>query len=448
MVAQKTELRPGALIELTIEQPAVGGRMIGRYAGRIVLVSGAIPGERVRARIEGVRREVPLASVEDVLEADPDRRPVDGDPACGGNAFAHVAYPRQLTLKQQIVADAFLRIARLPAPEPLRIVPSPERGYRMRARLHVAGTRLGFFRERSHYLCDAAATGQLSGETLEVLDGVHRAFESGGAAGIRALEIVESVAGDQRLLHAWLDRGQSSLPPALVSLVGLRGVTGVSAAMGRADSPRIVAGRSEIADSLSDVLPIAGTAVPVVRRHAASFFQSNRPLLGPLAAHVVEALGEDPIVDLYAGVGLFALSAVARGHRDVTAVEGDAISGEDLARNVAATRGAARAARQSVERHLRDFARPAAGTWIVDPPRRGLSRDARARVAACGPPRLVYVSCDVATLARDLRVLVDAGYTIRAVEGFDLFPRTAHLELVVMLEREAAITSEGALRTP
>ena len=68
MAAKKTELRPGALIELTIERPAVGGRMIGRYAGRIVLVSGAIPGERVRARIEGVRREVPLASVEDVLQ--------------------------------------------------------------------------------------------------------------------------------------------------------------------------------------------------------------------------------------------------------------------------------------------------------------------------------------------------------------------------------------------
>ena len=433
-MVQRTEPSQGALIELTIERPAVGGRMIGREAGRIVLVSGAIPGERVRARVEGVRRKVLLASVEDVLDADPDRRPVDGDPACGGNVFAHVAYPRQLMIKRQIVADAFVRIGRLPAPVSLRIAPSPERGYRMRARLHLAGARLGFLREGSHHLCDAGATGQLASETIGVLEGVHRAFDAAGAAGIRAIEIVESVAGDQRLLHAWLDRGLSSTPPALGSLVDIPGVTGVSTAVGRAERPRIVAGESEIVDSLSDLLSIAGPAVPVVRRHAAAFFQSNRPLLGALVAHVLEALA-DPIVDLYAGVGIFTLAAVARGHRDVTAVEGDAISSGDLARNVAAARGRARSLHQTVERHLRDHVRPTAGTWIVDPPRTGLSRDARARVAACGPPRLVYVSCDVATLARDLRVLVDAGYAIRAVDGFDLFPRTAHLELVVVLER-------------
>ncbi|HAK54512.1 MAG TPA: 23S rRNA (uracil(1939)-C(5))-methyltransferase RlmD, partial [Acidobacteria bacterium] len=130
---------PGALLDLTIDQPAVGGRMIARHGGRVILVAGALPGERVRARIDGARRDVPLASVEEVVVAGADRRPAADDATCGGNVFAHIAYPRQLTLKGEIVADAFARIGHVTPPGPLTIAPSPEHGYRLRARLHAAG---------------------------------------------------------------------------------------------------------------------------------------------------------------------------------------------------------------------------------------------------------------------------------------------------------------------
>src|SRR4051812_14898168 len=154
-------LSPHEDVSLAIEKPAAGGGMIARHEGQIVFVSGAIPGERVRARVEQVRGGTAYAETIRVEESSPDRREPGGDPACGGNVFAHIAYPRQLQLKADIVADAFARIGKLPLNVIVPVRPSPEQGYRMRARLHVREGRIGFFREGTHDLCDATRTGQL-----------------------------------------------------------------------------------------------------------------------------------------------------------------------------------------------------------------------------------------------------------------------------------------------
>src|SRR5499427_4887620 len=128
-------------VPLTIEKPAAGGRMIARLDGQVVLVSGAIPGERVNARIDRKGKGVLYATTVDVDEPSPDRRPVAGDPECGGCLYAHVAYPRQLELKSDVIADAFSRIGKLSLPGHVVVARSPETGYRMRARLHVRGHR-------------------------------------------------------------------------------------------------------------------------------------------------------------------------------------------------------------------------------------------------------------------------------------------------------------------
>src|SRR5687767_6781641 len=152
---------PGDVIELDVEKPAAGGRMIARHEGRIVLLLGGIPGERVRARVERVVKQLAFASAIDIVAASADRRSVFPDPLCGGCVFAHMDYARQVTLKSEIVGDAFLRIGRIPLESPVPVAPSPESGYRLRARLHVVGGRAGFFREGTHQLCDAGATRQL-----------------------------------------------------------------------------------------------------------------------------------------------------------------------------------------------------------------------------------------------------------------------------------------------
>jgi 23S rRNA (uracil1939-C5)-methyltransferase len=175
-----------------------------------------------------------------------------------------------------------------------------------------------------------------------------------------------------------------------------------------------------------------GTAV--VRRSARAFFQGNRFLLAPLVNRVVEWTNQEPVADLYAGVGLFAIALAAAGRRTIVAVEGDAVSGADLEANAASQGQSVRAVRAPVEDFLRRRSLADLGVAIVDPPRTGLSAEARAHLLRMQPARLIYVSCDAPTLARDVRALVGEGYDLTHIEAFDLFPNTAHVEILTVFD--------------
>jgi 23S rRNA (uracil1939-C5)-methyltransferase len=150
--------------------------------------------------------------------------------------------------------------------------------------------------------------------------------------------------------------------------------------------------------------------------------------------HVLGGIEPGSIVDLYAGVGLFSLTAAAAGKGSVIAVEGDPNSAADLTRNAGRHGGPVEARTMPVEEFVRrGHARPS--TIIVDPPRRGMSREALDGAVALRAPTLIYVSCDVATLARDAKLLVDAGYRIDHARAFDMFPNTAHIETVLSFRR-------------
>src|SRR5262249_15008272 len=164
------------------------------------------------------------------------------------------------------------------------------------------------------------------------------------------------------------------------------------------------------------------------------FFQGNRFLLADFVAHVVDQVPvSSPALDLYAGVGLFAVSAAAARGARVTAVEGDRFAAADLAANASATSGAGTPGHQSIEDFLQAGGdRRRRLTVIVDPPRTGMSPAALSGVLRLNARRLVYVSCDVATLARDARRIADAGWAIVRLDAFDLFPNTPHVETVVV----------------
>jgi 23S rRNA (uracil1939-C5)-methyltransferase len=413
-------LKAGDLIAVTIEKPAVGGPMIGRHDGRVVLVSGAIPGERVQARILRVTKGVAHAAAVAIEVASPDRREDTGDLLCGGCLYGHIAYPRQLAIKSQVIADAFTRIARLELAAPVTVAGSREDGYRMRARLHVRGSRAGFFREGTHDLCDARVTGQLLPATLETIERLMAAIRSIGADLVREIELSENLDGSERVAH--LETSEPLDPRLVEKLVSVEGLT---------PGPYV-----------TDAIAI-GDASLRLRRHVLSFFQGNRHLLSRLVAHVAERVPVgSTVLDLYAGVGLFSVAAAVTRGASVTAIEGDPQASADLHANGLAAGGQMATLRAPVE----SVGATGAGvlarlpgmeieTVIVDPPRTGMSAEAIGGVLKVEAPRLIYVSCDAATLARDARKFVDGGYIVERIDAFDMFPNTPHVETVVVFRK-------------
>lgn len=398
--------------------------MLARHDGQVVLVWGAIPGERVRARIERSGKGVLFAETVEVLGPSPDRRPGLADWRCGGNVLAHVCYERQLQIKSDIIRDAFARIGRLPLHDSPVVIASPERGYRMRARLHVRGSRVGFMREGSHEICAIGPTEQMLPATIAWIDGVETRLREGALKGMTSIEIAENIAATERAAHVELEPGTDARAFAALATDAL---TGLSAQVLDRRGVETIAGVSSVSDSIGSL---------ALKRDVRAFFQGNRFLLEALVRHVSDLVPESgPVVDLYAGVGLFGLSLAAVGRSDITLVEGDPISGHDLEGNARPFAASVLVERSSVEDFLfRNTVAPAA-TVIVDPPRTGLSREALQGILRVKPARVLYVSCDVATLARDVRALVDHGYVLEQIGAFDLFPNTAHVESVCVLGR-------------
>ena len=415
-------MKLGQTLSLSIEKPAAGGRMIARVDGQVVLVAGAIPGERVLARIERVGKGVAYAETIGVEDESPDRRPSAADPACGGCLYAHVAYPRQLQIKSVVIADAFGRIGRLPLPSPVVVAPSAEEGYRMRARLHVRGARVGFYREGTHELCDARQTRQLLPASLDALELLAAALANLGGDGAREIVLAENADASERVVH--VDATAPLDTQTLDALAAIEGLTGVVSGFGTRGNAHV-----------TDVISLDAAAPVSLRRHVLTFFQGNRFLFRDLVAHVVaQTAPGSNVVDLYSGGGAFALSAAAARGARVRAVEGDRVAAGDLVANCAAAGGGVTPIREAVETFLRG-ARFHPDIVIIDPPRTGMSREALDGMLRLQAGRLVYVSCDVATLARDARRVVDAGYAIERVDAFDLFPNTPHVETVVVFNR-------------
>jgi 23S rRNA (uracil1939-C5)-methyltransferase len=420
-------LNPGSEITLVAEKPAAGGRMLARHGGQVVLVAGAIPGERVRARVERTARKVVFAEAMEILEPSPDRRGLDIDWACGGSLYAHIEYRRQLSLKSELVTDAFARIGKIALATAVPVLASAEDGYRMRARLHARNGRFGFFREGTHELCDIALTRQLLPATVDALERLGNAMQAAGVAGISSCEIVENVAATERAVLVELD-GSHQVPLDL----GVEGITGLM--LGDPLSARLAAVYGS--PYVTDTIDAAGTSATLTH-HVQSFFQGNRHVLGELVIRVLARVPDGTVIDLYAGVGLFAVSLAARGLRTIVAVEGDRSSARDLDTNAAAYGGAIAVEHFPVEEFFRRRQVMRPDTLVLDPPRTGISGEAMSGILGIKPPRIVYLSCDLATVARDVRRLVEAGYALEHIEAFDLFPNTAHVETLVVLSRSA-----------
>lgn len=391
-------------VEVTISRVAAGGAGVGREpSGRVVFVAGALPGERVAVEVVDERRRWARAELLAVLEASPDRRePPCPEVArgCGGCDLQHTWPEQQRALKVAVVADALARLARRREHPPIEVRALPEERYRTTVRCLVAGGRAGYRRRRSN---EAVVVGSclVAHPALEelVVDGrfgeaAEVTLRIGARTGERLALVVPSTVG--------------------VSLPG--DVTVVSA-------DELAAGRRAWFHE-----EVSGRRW---RISASSFFQNRPDGADTLVAVVGEMLAGVPdgsrLVDLYAGVGLFAGTVGAR-HR-VTAVERSASAVADARVNLAGLD--ARTVRADVGRWT---PRPADAV-VADPARSGLGARVVDRIVRTGAGDVVLVSCDSASFGRDVGVLADAGFELERVVLVDLFPQTSHVETVAHLRR-------------
>ena len=384
----------GGVIELSIGSLATGGDGVGRAPdGRVVFVPFTAPGDRVRVRLTEERPRFARAEVRELLARGPSRT----DPvcavfgSCGGCAWQHVEYAAQLEAKRAIVEDAFVRIAGLALPGPFAIVPSPSPyAWRSRTRIFSDAGRVGYRRRSSRALQATSRCPVL----LPDLDAALAALAA-NPPGDGELELAQ---GDGAPRTTSLAQGSAAAPGPPIDL--------------RAGPDRL-----EISPGV--------------------FFQAHAGLRDALLDAALEASGSgDVAADLFAGAGFFTLGLSRRFER-VLAVEADAAAAADLRRNVAqARRDNVEAIEAPVERAL-GRAREAE-TVLLDPPRTGLPRGAAAALAAGSARRIVYVSCEPSTLARDLATFHGRGLAPTRVMAFDLFPQTPHVEVLAVLERGLA----------
>lgn len=431
-------LRPGDVIEVEVDKPVYRGQGLARHAGQVVFVPRGIPGDRVRLRVENVRSGFVRGRVEEVLRRGEGHReaPCPLFAKCGGCAHQAHAYETQLRVKEAVLRDALSR-SRVAWTGPIARHPSPEEGWRTRASLHVQvgadGVRLGLHEEGSHRVVDIDRCLQLSPAMNRTQRAVAAAL--GGrpdlARRIQHVDLAESLDGGQLVASL-----ETDLPPAKASSLSALGdgapwLTGLGAAAGSRHHRTYVSLRGE---------PYVESTIHGVRlrAHVESFFQANRFLVEDLVDGVLRHVppGGD-VLDLYAGVGLFALPLAQRAER-VRGVEISPRAVEDAEVNVA------RSGRQNVRVERGDVLE-ALARWraepgeriVLDPPRTGAGPEVVAAIAARAPAAIVYVSCDPPTLARDLEALGRVGYVPQTIEMFDLFPDTFHLETVVVVKRAA-----------
>ena len=450
--------RAGDELDVAVTDLLANGQAVGRCDGVVVFCAGPLPGERARVAIALVKPKYAVAELRELLTQSPERVtpfcPVFGE--CGGCQVQHLRYDAQLQWKREVLRGALERIGGFRGADVRETIGmAVPRHYRNKMSLVASqrdgATAFGFYRQRSHEVVPIEAcpivTEQLSGY-------VGRLTSLAGAAGARgsAAEFTNAFAearhvvardarasGEAVVTVTTARESAAVLRSGAALMAALPGVAGVTnsfelssenAILGR--KHRLAAGRAEIEESIGGVR---------YRVSAGSFFQVNVEIVGQIFEFLAPRLQVPrAIVDLYCGAGTFALY-FARHGCDVFGVEESAQAVAEARANAELNglQARVRFAAGRVEEVLRageGFAalRGAAAAFL-DPPRKGSDEATLGAIAGAGVPEIWYLSCDPATLARDLKFLASKGYRLGAVQPFDMFPQTGHVEALAVLQR-------------
>jgi 23S rRNA (uracil1939-C5)-methyltransferase len=403
-------------VETTIERIVPGGAGLAHTEGLTLFVTDAAPGDRALVKIERVQGRTGFGTIEQLLEPSPLRIEDARQGPCGGCDFQHLSYEAQLAAKVDIVRDSLRRIAGIDWPAEIPMIPSPRQwGYRARAEWQYDGDArlIGSYERGTHRICEGNECAVLRPELQVLLIDLRERMKAGALP--RGRMEVRAAVGDE---------GTTLVPP--------------------------LTGEPERALSVT----VGGERY---RFDASCFFQANLDVLPDLveetlrysAAAIEEAIAsadvdedEPPIrlvaVDLYCGVGLFSLPLARRFDR-VYGVDSYSRAIQYARQNAEDVGiGNLKLAHLPVEQWLAERGRGIGqvALAIVDPPRTGLEPGSLQGLIRLQPTRVAYVSCDPATLARDLKQLLAHGYALEAVTAIDMFPQTHHVEVVAHLRRE------------
>ncbi len=387
-----------AFIEVEIERILPGGVGLAHAEGLTFFVSLAVPGDILRVRVDRIRGKIAFASIQEIKKPSPLRiePPCPYFGLCGGCDFQQLAYDDQLKAKLEIIRDCLHRIARIESPPEIEIYPSPSTWqYRGRAhwQLDMQTGQLGYYERGSRKVCDVEYCAVLEPPLQEALGSVREMLPE--------------------------------LPEDLREIEITSGNEGISVSPPVADFETIVVTRKIGMESFDF--------------SAEAFFQTNHGVLEPLLNFALSGATGGIAIDLYCGVGLFTVP-LGRWFTKVIGVESNSSSARFARRNI----------EQAQLKNTEVVTSPVASWFdvlpdsfgpvdfiLLDPPRAGAENTVIEGVLKLRPRMITYVSCDPATLARDLRKLLASGYVIETMKAFDMFPQTHHVETVATLAREA-----------
>jgi len=440
-------VRKNDIIELEVTDVNNFGNGIARKDGMVIFVQRAVTGDRVRAKIIKVGRDYAVARIEELLLPSEHRK----EPACpyskrcGGCSFDHIEYNYELTLKRSFVESAFRRagISSLP---PIDMISGCELHYRNKVQYPVcADGELGFYAKRSHEIIPSQSC-LLQDERFEpILKEIKKFIKE------EKISIYDENTKKGWLRHVYLRIGAASneIMVALVAksahfpkkavftekMSALDGVVSVVLCVNGADS-NVILGKEAITlwgkDKITDILCSLRFEISPL-----SFYQVNRSVAERLyerAAEYAEPKDNDRVLDLFCGAGTIGCSVAAR-------FKNISLSGVEIIPDAVENARANAEANGIKNAHFictdaKNVSVEDTDILILDPPRAGCSPELIAKICASSLSRLVYISCNPDTLARDVALLADAGFSLCKISAADMFPRTGHVETVILLSRK------------
>jgi 23S rRNA (uracil1939-C5)-methyltransferase len=428
-------------MEVRIEKLVYGGDGLAHHDGQTVFVPLVLPGELVRIESAARKKKFVRGRLDQVLEASPERiePPCPYFTRCGGCQYQHMPYEAQIRYKTEILRETLGRIGRIKWAGPIETHSSPPFGYRNRAQWKLRskqqgsseGPGIGYFEAGSTKLCPVDECAVLSprlAETFAKLRGL--VAQTKILSAIDEVEAFADSADDKILLNLSAERlADSSESIASALRESVPNVESILIQDRRADKFELFG---------PGYLTYSAGNTPFRVGHL-SFFQVNRFLVESLIEAVVGSARGRLALDLFAGVGLFTV-ALARQFDRVIGVESNLAAAADLEFNLQGGSGASPSRRHATAEAFLSHWNESPDLVVLDPPRAGVEPEALARLKKLAPSRIHYLSCDPATLGRDLAILVGTQespgpFEIYDMNLFDIFPQTYHMEVLARLKR-------------